>query len=274
MYLSLKMGTPSDMIFHELNSDNNGLNAYHILAYKGNYDCLVSLLCFERMCLKKVMYDQLQKEKNRFRMKTMDIRHGELTKTVQHDADTIKRHREFDLRLVSLFEQYACDIIARYREILTRQDGVSRRNPVHFAAMNKFTKCQKTLEALLSIDIDLVPGFDQFLPLYMQVQNFENVEDTFDPRRSVGILDDFRQLISQKEYNQVVRDFKMQAKLLLREVLNQQDVNYHSPLHVASYFGASASARALIKLGAEPRSAAFAQDPLEISKDKYSRGVV
>ena len=57
VYLSLKMGTPSDMIFHELNVDNNGMNAYHILAYKGNYDCLVNLLCFERMCLKKVMYD-------------------------------------------------------------------------------------------------------------------------------------------------------------------------------------------------------------------------
>lgn len=98
------MGTPSDMIFHELNIDNNGLSAYHILSYKGNYDCLVSLLCYERMCLKKVMYDQLQKEKSRFRMKTMDIKHGELNKQVQFDADTIKRHREFDLRLVSLFE--------------------------------------------------------------------------------------------------------------------------------------------------------------------------
>lgn len=201
VYLSLKMGTPSDVIFHELNIDNNGLSAYHILAYKGNYDCLVSLLCFERMCLKKVMYDQLQKEKSRFRMKTMDITHGELTKTVQHDADTIKRHREFDLRLVSIFEQYACDIIARYREILTHQDNVSHRNPVHFAAMNKFTKCHKTLEALLTIDIDSVPGFSQFLPLFMQLQNFESADDMYDPRRSVSILHEFKQLISEREYN-------------------------------------------------------------------------
>ena len=113
------------------------------------------------------MYDQLQKEKSRFRMKTMDIKQGELVKTVQHDADTIKRHREFDLRLVSIFESYACDIIQRYREILTQQDAVVRRNPIHYAAMNKYTKCYKTLEALLKIDIDVVEGFDQFLNLFM-----------------------------------------------------------------------------------------------------------
>lgn len=55
----MKMGTPSDCIFHELNVDNNGINCYHIMAYRGQYDCLVALLNYERMCLKKVMYDQL-----------------------------------------------------------------------------------------------------------------------------------------------------------------------------------------------------------------------
>jgi hypothetical protein len=56
-YLQLKKGTPSDQIFHELNIDDQGLNAYHIICYRGQFDCLVSLLCLERMCLKKVMYD-------------------------------------------------------------------------------------------------------------------------------------------------------------------------------------------------------------------------
>ena len=69
------------------------------MCYRGQFDCLVTLLNLERMFLKKVMYDQLSKEKSRFRMKTMEIKHGELLKTVSHDADTIKRHREFDLRL-------------------------------------------------------------------------------------------------------------------------------------------------------------------------------
>ena len=43
---------------------------------------------------------------------------------------------------------------------------------------------------------------------------------------------------------------------------------------MASYFGASATSRHLIRLGAEPRSAAFAQNPLEIGKDKFTRNVV
>lgn len=183
------------------------------------------------------MYDQLQKEKSRFRMKTMDIKQGELTKTVSHDADTIKRHREFDLRLQSLFEQYATDILARYREILTQQDNVLRRNPIHFAAMNKFTKSQRTLEAILDIDIDKCPGFEQFLHLFFQLQGFEQSEECFDPRKSNDILKEFKQLMNPKDFNQICHEFKAQAKLLLKEVLNQQDTNHHSPLHIASYFG-------------------------------------
>lgn len=102
LYLQMKMGTPCDMIFHELNIDNFGYNAYHVMAYRGQWECLISLLNYERICLKKVIYDQLLKEKSKYRIRTSDVKHGELIKTIQHDADTIKRHKEFDLRLNNL----------------------------------------------------------------------------------------------------------------------------------------------------------------------------
>ena len=72
----------------------------------------------------------------------------------------------------------------------------------------------------LDIDIDKVPGFDSFLRLFFQLQGFESADQSFDPRRSNNILKDFKELISESDYNSVVRDFKTQAKLLLKEVLN------------------------------------------------------
>ena len=57
-------------------------------------------------------------------------------------------------------------------------------------------------------------------------------------------------------------------------MLVAQDINYQSPLHVASYFGDFKASRFMISLGANPNSAAFAQRPLEVGKDKFVRGVL
>ena len=87
--------------------------------------------------------------------------------------------------------------------------------------MNKSVKSHKTMEALLDINFDKVPGWDEFLKLNNQLQGFEDSEESFDPRKSNEILKEFRNLISPNDYNQVVRDFNAQVRLLLKEVLNQ-----------------------------------------------------
>lgn len=151
------------------------------------------------------MFDELHREKQQFRIKTVDIYQGELVKTVQYDSDTIKRYHEFNLHITSMFEQYACDVIKSYREILTQQDNVMHRNPIHYSAMNKFTNCKKTMEALLRIDfgsnLGTVPGYEQFLPMFAMVQQFEGVENIYDPRRSVHILESFKYLILPRDYD-------------------------------------------------------------------------
>ena len=73
---------------------------------------------------------------------------------------------------------------------------------------------------MLAIDFDIVPGWNNFLVLYEQCQQFTDAEENFDPRKSCHILDEFKLLVSPQDYNSVVRDFKSQVKLLLKEVLN------------------------------------------------------
>ena len=73
--------------------------------------------------------------------------------------------------------------------------------------MNKYTKSQKPLEAMLDIDSDRVPGWNDFLQLHSQLQSFEESEENFDPRKSSEILKEFKELISPQDYNTVVRDF-------------------------------------------------------------------
>jgi len=153
-------------------------------------------------------------------MKAMDIKNGELDHTIQHDADTIRRHQEFELRLVTLLEQYSSDVLKRYRDILTFQDEKYRRNPIHYAAMAKGTNSLKTVEAMLDIDIDRVPGFDSFFSLFRDLQGFELPEETFDPRRSASVLAEFKQLMRPAEFNSICSEFRQKVKMLLKEVLN------------------------------------------------------
>lgn len=175
---------------------------------------------------------------------------------------------------MTLLEQYSSDVLKRYRDILTFQDEKYRRNPIHYAAMAKGTNSLKTIEAMLDIDIDRVPGFDSFFSLFRDLQGFEMPEETFDPRRSASVLAEFKQLMRPAEFNSICSEFRQKVKMLLKEVLNQQDCNMQSPLHISSYFGVFKVSNVLKNKGAEPTSAAFAERPLNVSKDKYTRNVI
>ena len=120
-----------------------------------------------------------------------------------------------------------------------------------------------------------MPGYDQFLNLFFQIQDLDCKEESkFDPRKYNHVLAEFKHLLSVNEYNRIIKEFKHSAKLLLVEVLNCQDQNYHTPLHISSYFGDFKSSRLFTHNGANPSCPANAQAPLEIGKDKFSRDVL
>ena len=108
--------------------------------------------------------------------------------------------------------------------------------------------------------------------MFFQIQDLENAqEQKFDPRKYQNVLSEFEHLLSPKDFNRIKKEFKSHIKLLLKEVLNSQDKNYHTPLHISSYYGDFKASSLFTSLGANAASAATAEAPLEVSKDKFAR---
>lgn len=57
LYLMTNLGTPIEVIRQEFNVDHEGRNMFHLMCFRGNYDCLISALNIERAYLKKILYD-------------------------------------------------------------------------------------------------------------------------------------------------------------------------------------------------------------------------
>lgn len=74
--------------------------------------------------------------------------------------------------------------------------------------MSKYTKCFKTLESLLDIRMDKCPGQDAFLKMFAELSKFEIPEETFDPRRCIGILDELKKYMRAIDYKRAEIEFK------------------------------------------------------------------
>lgn len=61
IYLLTKLGPAKSYIEYELNKDKDkkGLTSFHYMCFKGNQECLTTVLNYERECLKKYFSDKL-----------------------------------------------------------------------------------------------------------------------------------------------------------------------------------------------------------------------
>lgn len=87
-------------------------------------------------------------------------------------------------------------------------------------------------------------------------------------------MQEFEHLLDPAEFKRINKQFRTDASKLIKDALDQQDQNCHTPLHIASYVGDFKSARHFVDLGADPQSEDFKTKPLQVSKDKFARGII
>jgi len=93
-------------------------------------------------------------------------------------------------------------IIERYRSILCTQDK-NNRNPLHYAAMSKYTNCYRVLQSLLTIFIDSEPEYDSFKKTFFEVSGLDepDLSAPFDPRKSHKLVDEFEHLLAPRVFS-------------------------------------------------------------------------
>jgi len=111
-------------------------------------------------------------------------------------------------------------IVNRYREWCCHKDQYGR-NPLHYVAMSKFTKCFKTLRNLFDINIEVEPHYDQFFKAFMEIGGLDDPmgRAPFDPRKTHNVMREFEHFLDPREYKQILKDFKGKINALRKESL-------------------------------------------------------
>ena len=120
------------------------------------------------------------------------------------------------------------------------------------------------------------PDYEVFLNKYFEIGALDSSDgrSPFDPRKSSLITRDFEHFLEPIQYKNILKDFKLRIKKLLKEALTLQDNNQFTPLHIASYYGDFKSSRYMVDMGADPVHENYNTRPLEVSRDKFSRNVL
>jgi galactokinase/mevalonate kinase-like predicted kinase len=112
------MGPAQTFVETPFNLDKDSRSCFHYMLFKGNAECLATVLNYERECLKKYISDELSKAFATSRLKTLDVVKGQLAATTNHDRETTRRFIDFNGKATDLFEEYMRKIVQRYRDVL------------------------------------------------------------------------------------------------------------------------------------------------------------
>lgn len=77
------------------------------MCFRGNNECLTTVLNYDRECLKKHFSSELTAALVYSKLKTLDIVKGQLSSTKYHGQDAIKRFLNFNQRATDLFQEYS-----------------------------------------------------------------------------------------------------------------------------------------------------------------------
>jgi len=136
---------------------NKGQSIFHICCYLGHFDCLLIVLNFLWHSQRVKLADVGRRLINQFKIKRTDVRNGELLTSKRHLPEEKLRFKDFQTQILNTNKEFLEGLLDISEKAATTQDH-DQKTPIHFAAMNKYTKCLKTMRLLMLPNIE-IEGF-------------------------------------------------------------------------------------------------------------------
>lgn len=256
-------------------TESHSRNIWHNLSYRGETKILELIFNYERMTIKLASLEEIETIKRSFGFSKLDIVKGELSRAVNKTEQTIKKFDSFVTKLKQSWEGTINATLSNFGRAFKQTDKEGR-NPLHYAAMSNFSLCYQIVNLVLDYNFFDLNGWEEFLEVYKDIQAVEVKEHRlFDPRKSLRMEREIQNLLGEKELTRLRKIFENGKRKLLKEIINMQDHNGDSVLHVSSYHGDYRIVHKLLSCGGDPMlQNDQGKIPVDLAKDNKVRNVM
>ncbi|CAD8136125.1 unnamed protein product [Paramecium octaurelia] len=245
MYLLMKGADP-------LLTSKSGFNVYHVCAQRGNLECLQILCNMFRHKLNMIKWEELKLAMQRYQFKKSDAQKGQLVNADKHLKQVQSRFYQFQEIVSEQYQQFLDQNLLYFSRVNATIDQF-QRNPIHYGSLSKYTKCFQCIKQLTQFNFKS-EGWELFYDIFMEVQLLIQIADKkIDPRQYRNYRDFTCNFLNQQLLEQKQTNFLNNIKKLQRDVVNQQDIDGYTPMHLASFAGDFAAIQFMLFLGADPK---------------------
>ncbi|CAD8132274.1 unnamed protein product [Paramecium pentaurelia] len=245
MYLLVKGADP-------FLTSKSGFNVFHVCAQRGHFECLQILFQMFRHRQNILKWEELKITMKKYQFKKSDSQKGQLINADKHLKQVQQRFQQFQTIVSEQYQQFLDQNLQYFNRVNATIDQF-QRNPIHYGSLSKYTKCFQCIKQLAQFDFES-QGWDLFYDIFMEIQLLVQTSDNkIDPRQYKNYREMICNFLNQQLLQQKQTNFMSNIKKLQKEIVNQQDRDGYTPMHLASFAGDFAAIQFMLQLGADPK---------------------
>ena len=258
--------------------DENQQSTWHFLSYRGHTKLLSILLNHLRYKIKIESLNQLDIIKKNSGFSNLDFVNGNLSKAVHKNKKNLERFKDLQNSIKELSLNCINTFINKLQEALSKKDKEGQ-TPLHLAAMSKFPLSHKIINEILDFNFfKFDQTWEEYLSIYQELQSLEIKLERMndDPRRCLRLEREINTLLGEKYIlNELEPKFNEIKKNMLKKIINTQDSNGDSILHISSFHGDFRIVNKLVFFGGNKKlKNSMNKIPVDLAKDNFVRKVL